>query len=187
MLIVQMIVNLLIIKDYIQSKKLDIIILDINLPYEPNLKINSGEDLGAIVKTNLPNTKILVCTGYTDVYRLHHIFNSLDPIGFINKQDIGFSGFITAIKEVISNKTYYSQTILKIVKQKSINNISLDGFDILILKELSNGSKMKDLEAVIPQSKSSILKRKKKIREKLDVQSDSDRDLVLNAKKRGFI
>jgi DNA-binding NarL/FixJ family response regulator len=169
------------------SQKLDFVILDIGLPPAPNLKIQSGEDLGILIRKILPNTKILVCTSYTDSNRLQHILRAFDPIGFVNKQDIDFFGFVSAIEDVLSNKTHYSQTIINMVKQKSISNIALDSFDILILKELSNGSKMRDLIEVIPLTKSAIDKRKRLLKRKLQIKSNSDRDLVILAKSKGFI
>ncbi|MGJ8548997.1 response regulator [Winogradskyella wichelsiae] len=169
------------------KRKNDLIILDISLPSTEGSKIKSGEDLGIIIKETSPDTKILVCTSHTDCFRLEHILHAFDPIGFVNKQDVNFSDFAIAIENVLSNKTYYSQTIIDVIKNKSLRQIKLDDFDVLILKELSNGSKMKDLVDIIPLSKSGIVKRKRLLKQKLNTRSNSDRNLVLEAKKKGFI
>jgi hypothetical protein len=66
-------------------------------------------------------------------------------------------------------------------------NIVLDDLDIQLLVELSNGAKMKELEQLLPLTKSGIDKRRRLLKEKLNLQSNSDRDLVLKAKEKGFI
>jgi DNA-binding NarL/FixJ family response regulator len=173
--------------EYSKSQKLDLVILDISLPPNSSLKIESGEDLGIIIRKLLPKTKILVCTSFTDSYRLRQILNAFDPLGFISKQDIGMTGFVSAIEDVLADKTHYSQTIIDMVKQKSLSNIMLDDFDIIILRELANGSKMRDLFNLVHLSKSAIDKRKRILKRKFKIESNSDRDLILTAKAKGFI
>jgi hypothetical protein len=63
----------------------------------------------------------------------------------------------------------------------------LDDLDIQLLVELANGAKMKELEQLLPLTKSGIDKRRRLLKEKLNLQSNSDRDLVLKAKEKGFI
>ena len=175
------------LQEYAQSQNLELVILDISLPEDQDLKIQSGEDLGIIIRKLLPSTRILVCTSFTDSFRLRHILNAFDPLGFINKQDIGFMGFVSAINDVLSGKLHYSQTIINTIKQKSFSNIILDAYDILILKELANGSNMRDLLKLVHLSKSAIDKRKRLLKRKFQIESRSDRDLVLAAKAKGFI
>lgn len=172
---------------YAQTQNLDLVILDISLPADQNLKIQSGEGLGILIRKLLPNTKILVCTSFMDSCRLRHILNACDPLGFINKQDIGFMGFVSAINDVLIGELHYSQTIINTIKQKSLNNVSLDDYDILILKELANGSNLRDLLKLVHLSKSAIDKRKRLLKRKFQIESRSDRDLVLAAKTKGFI
>ncbi|MBU2922458.1 hypothetical protein KO504_14005 [Winogradskyella psychrotolerans] len=96
-------------------------------------------------------------------------------------------GFVTVINNVLAGKIHYSQTIVKALNQKTVNNIRLDKYDILILKELANGSKMKDLLGLVHLSKSAIDKRKRLLKRKFGIEGNSDRDLVLAAKVKGFI
>jgi DNA-binding NarL/FixJ family response regulator len=175
------------IKELVLIQKLDLVILDIKLPPAPNFKIHSGQDLGVMIRELLPDTKILVCTSYSDNHRLYEILKAFNPNGFVNKQDLNILGFVTAIEDVLNGKTFYSQTIINMLKQKSLSNMTIDDFDILILKELANGSKMKDLVKLIHLSKSAIDKRKRLLKRKFNVDSNSDRSLVLAARLKGFI
>ncbi|MGK0446835.1 MAG: DNA-binding NarL/FixJ family response regulator [Polaribacter sp.] len=161
--------------------------LDISLPAAPDLKINSGEDLGLILRQQLPNTKILVCTFYDDTYRLSQIQKLINPEGFICKNDLGFMGFVKAFESLLSNNNMYSQTVINALRDKSQVKIVLDDLDKLILIELANGSKMKDLLQIIPLSKSAIDKRIRLLKQKFNIISNSNRDLVLVARAKGFI
>ncbi|WP_299098667.1 response regulator [uncultured Winogradskyella sp.] len=175
------------LQNYTTSQDLDLVILDISLPMDKSLKISCGKDLGILIRKWLPNTKILVCTMHVNSYKLRQILNAFDPLGFINKADVNFQGFVAAINDVLNNKLHYSQTIINAIKQKSSNQINLDDYDILILKELANGAKMNDLLKLIHLSKSGIDKRKRLLKVKFGMDTNSDRDLVLAARAKGFI
>jgi DNA-binding NarL/FixJ family response regulator len=175
------------LQDYSKSQNLDLVILDISLPEDQNLKLKSGEDLGVLIRRLLPNTRILVCTSFTDPFKLRHILNAFVPLGFINKQDIVFLDYVIAIKKVLAGKKYYSQTIFNIIMQKSTSNLQLDDYDLLLLREIANGSKMRDLIGLIHLSKSTMDKRIRIMKQKFNIESNGDRDLIMAAKKEGFI
>lgn len=165
----------------------DLVILDIRLPPCKKLKIDSGEDLGELVRNYLPKAKILVCTFYLNKLRLQHIHDRLKPEGFVCKTDVDISGLATAVQNVLKHDIYYSRTIVKTLKQRSFNDFQLDQIDLSILIELSNGSKMKDLVELMPISKSAIDKRIRSLKQKLNIDSFSTRDLILKAKRMELI
>ena len=70
---------------------------------------------------------------------------------------------------------------------KTSSTINLDNIDFDILTELANGAKMKDLEQIIPLTKSGIEKRKRLLKYKFKISTNSDRDLVIKAKEKGYI
>ncbi|WP_166961533.1 response regulator [Yeosuana marina] len=175
------------IKKYSKFKKIDLFFLDISLPPSPIHKIFSGEDLGVKIKAYFPKAKIIVCTGFNDNLKLNNILQRINPDAFLVKGDINFQNIITSIKSSLSNETYYSQTIINLLRKRVSTTIVLGDYDIKILQELSNGARMKDLLESIPLSKTGIEKRKRKLRSFFNINSDSDRELVLTAKKKGFI
>ncbi|EPR73029.1 two-component system response regulator [Winogradskyella psychrotolerans RS-3] len=175
------------IQSYSIAKPLDLIILDLSLPPAPQLNLHSGDDLGVCIRGQFPNTKILVITSYTNSHRIRQTINAYNPLGFLNKQDVGFTNYMIAINKVLLGETHYSKTIINAIKQKSLNNIQLDTYDFIILKELANGSNMRDLLKLVHLSKSAIDKRKRLLKRKFNIDSNSDRDLVLAAKAKGFI
>jgi len=175
------------IQSYSSVKSLDLVILDLSLPPAPHLNLQSGDDLGIFIREQYPSTKILVITSYTNSLRIRQTINAYNPLGFLNKQDVGFTNYISAINKVLLGETHYSKTIINAIKQKSLNNIQLDTYDSIILKELANGSNMRDLLKLVHLSKSAIDKRKRLLKQKFSIESNSDRDLVLAAKSKGFI
>lgn len=171
------------------SKKeaFDIVFLDIQLPESKNGKIHSGECLGKKIRNLIPDAKIIVCTSLNDNLRLKSILNTVVPEVFLIKSDIDFSDIVIAIQKVILNENYYSQKILDLFKMHITNDITLNDNDILILKEIANGSKLKELIQLVPLTKSGIEKRRRLLRKAFEIKSDSDRELVLVARKKGFI
>jgi DNA-binding NarL/FixJ family response regulator len=53
----------------------DIVFLDVVLPPFPEQKMNSGEDLVDLVRTQFPNAKIVVLTSHTETLVLSRILN----------------------------------------------------------------------------------------------------------------
>jgi DNA-binding NarL/FixJ family response regulator len=175
------------IKQYSLTQNLDLVILDLSLPAAPNFNLQSGDDLGVMLRRLLPNAKIIVCTSFVDSYRLNRTIKAFSPSGFLNKQDFSLLDFVSAVNKVLANERYYSKTVLNMLTQKSLSTIKLDDHDVLILRELSNGSNMRDLIGLVHLSKSAIDKRKRILKRKFEIQTNSDRDLVLAAREKGFI
>ncbi len=177
-----------IIKKIIEKKTtLNFIILDLKLLPTENRKILSAEDLGLLIRKLLPSTKIIVSTDSYDNYRAHTIFKSLNPEGFLVKNDLTTKEVRDAIKNVTNNIPYYSKTVLSLLRKEVSNNFYIDSIDRRILYELSLGSKMKDMPNYIPLSVASIEKRKRQLKTIFNVKAKGDRELILTAKEKGFI
>lgn len=170
------------------NKNLDIVFLDIKLPPSTNGKILSGEDLGLIINKLLPESKIIVATAYNDNHRIHSIFKSINPDGFLIKNDMTSQELITAVKNVITDPPYYSKTVIKLLRKEVSNNFLLDDIDRKLLYELSIGTMMKDLPNTLLLSIAGIEKRKRHLKQIFDVEeSVNDKQLLLKAREKGFI
>jgi len=165
----------------------DIIFLDISLPPSETKKVLSGEDIGTQIREVLPKTKIIISTTYNDNYRLNSIFKSINPEGFLIKNDITPQELVKAIQIVIEDPPYYSKTITKLLRKLASQNLVLDKIDRELLYELSIGTKMKDLPNILPLSIAGVEKRKRQLKELFDIRKKGDRELVLIAKAKGFI
>jgi len=174
----------------INAKKgigIDLIFLDIKLPPSKDAKILSGEDLGIIIKKLLDNVKIIVSTTFNENYRVNNIFKSINPDGFLIKNDVGPEDMIEAIKTVITDPPYYSKSVVKLLRKHFLNDILLDKVDRQLLYELSIGTKMKDLPNILPLSIAGVERRKRHLKEIFDVSKRDDKKLIQLAKEKGFI
>lgn len=175
------------IQKAIQSAPYDFVFLDIRLPASSDGKVRSGEVLGMMIRKVMPNAKIIVITSYDDSYRLNTIMSSLQPDSFLVKSDMVFNDLVKTIEKVLDHKNFYSNRVLTLLKQQTSNKGVLDSIDILLLYEISNGAKMKELLELLPLSKSGIEKRRSLIKEKFGDKGMSDRDMILAAKERGVV
>lgn len=170
-----------------KEKTIDIVFLDMKLPPSEKKGILSGEDLGIKIKKLLPDTKVIVSTTYNDNYRIHSIFKSINPEGFLIKNDISPQELVSSIETVIKDPPYYSQTVIKLLRKEVANEFILDKIDRQLLYELSIGTKMKDLPKILPLSIAGVEKRKRILREMFDVNKKGDKELVKIAREKGFI
>jgi|TARA_B110000305_G_scaffold45996_1_gene48954 DNA-binding NarL/FixJ family response regulator len=175
------------IMDAVVGNGLDIVLLDMNLPESKDGKIRTGEDLGIKIRRKLPKAKIIVCTTYYDNLRIQSILKSLDPDGFLVKNDFNLNELRTCIKKVITEPPYYSITVLKSFRKQVANGHKIDEIDRMLLYELSIGTKMNELPNVLPLSMTGIERRKRHLKEIFDLKKGSDRELVILAKEKGFI
>ncbi len=165
----------------------DLVFLDIRLPASKDRRILSGEDLGELIRENHPLAKIIVATTFNDNYRIQNIFNSLNPEGFLIKNDLDPKELVNAIVKIMQGGVHYSQTVSNLMRKKMHININIDKIDRQILYELSLGTKMKDLPNIVPLSIAGIEKRKRILKEIFDVEDQGDKALILKAKELGFI
>ncbi|MEK8178910.1 response regulator [Flavobacterium buctense] len=169
------------------TKKFDIAFFDISMPEYAEKGIYSGEDLAMLMKTEMPECKVILLTMHTELLKINNIIKNINPSGLIIKNDLTFDELLFAFDKIINDESYYSQTVIKLVGQAQYNNIELDVFDKQILFHLSKGVKTKDLPTYIPLSLSAIEKRKLNIREILEVAGGTDVDLIREAKNKGVI
>jgi len=175
------------IEDPDEFIKIDIIFLDIRLPKGENQKIISGEDLGIIIREKYPKNKLVIATTFNDNYRIHSILKNIDPDGFLVKNDLTPAELVSAIRVLLSEPPFYSKTVLKMLRKQISDEALLDHTDRRLLYEISIGTKMKELPNILPLSKAGIERRKRNLKLVFDVENGSDRDLVFQAKERGFI
>lgn len=165
----------------------DIIFLDMSLPPSAENNIFSGEDLGIAIRELLPKTKIIVITAFSDNLRIQNILKNINPEGFLIKNDLTPKELVNAIQIILTNKSYYSETVMQLLRKQVVSDIAIDKIDRQLLYELSLGTRMKELASMLPLSLPGIEKRKQRLMELFEIESRLDRDLVICAKEKGFI
>lgn len=166
----------------------DLIILELKFSSNYQKKILSGEDLSLIIRQTFPNSKIIISASSDDNFRIHSIFKTINPDGFILKKDLTSKDFKNAIHSVFKNEPFYSKSILKLLRKEISSTLLIDSIDRKILYELSIGARMKDMPNYIPLSAASIEKRKRHLKKAFNVkEKGGDRELILVAKEKGLI
>jgi DNA-binding NarL/FixJ family response regulator len=147
----------------IKKTTIDLVLLDIGLPPSKDLKMVSGDDLGIKLRGLFPKVKIIVITHLNNNYRLINILKTVKPDSLLLKSELDFQNLTESILNVINHVPYYSNSILKLLRQHISNDYNLDNIDRQLLYQLSLGTKTKDLPNMIPLSLPAIEKRKRKL------------------------
>lgn len=169
-----------------QSKPFDVVFIDIQLPPSCDGKITSGEDLAQLVYKEFPQTKVIISTMFDSPHRLNNILKTIPHNGILIKSDSSASIILKAFETILQGKQYYSKTVQKVKDKIILNDELLDEYHKKIIFHLSKGVKTKNLVEYIPLSLSAIEKRKNYIKQLFNVSGD-DEQLLIEAKKRGFI
>mgnify|MGYP000491052400 FL=1 len=117
---------------------------------------------------------------------VNRIIKTLNPQGFISKNDINYKSFLPIMESITKKDAYYSKTIMEAQKEFVIKNINWDEHDSKILQLIAEGIKTKNLPRYIPLSLSTIEKRKANLKKQLVFQGGSDADLIERVKKMGL-
>jgi len=174
-------------KKALNKEVYDLVFLDLSLPKDIENNIHNGEMLGIKIKALMPNVKFLVITGFGEPFRINHLFKTLNPIGVFVKSDLTALELTKALSKVLDNQSYYSKTIIELLRKQMACNVNIDAKNLTILQELSNGATSSEIAEIVHLGISAIDKRKRLLKQAFSVAQDTDRDLVLTAKKNGFI
>jgi DNA-binding NarL/FixJ family response regulator len=170
-----------------ETSPFDVAFLDISMPSYDEKGIFSGEDLAILLNEYMPNCKIILLTMYTELLKIRTIIDAINPLGLVIKNDLTFDELLFGFNKVINNETYYSQSIQKMLDQSELESVEIDLFDKQILFHISKGTKTKDIPQYIPISLGAIEKRKMNLKRMLDINDDTDIELVKVAKDRGIL
>jgi len=170
------------------EKEIHYAFVDYNIPEDFDRKILNGVDLTHFIKNNFPNCKIIFITMHNEPTIIGSILNACNPEGLISKTDVSFKIFKEIIETIFNeNQLYRSKSILEAENTLFKNNLNWDEYDYQILELISKGEKTNSLPNFVPLSLSAIEKRKSMIKKQLLLQSGNDKDIIIEAKKRGLI
>jgi DNA-binding NarL/FixJ family response regulator len=165
----------------------DFIFLDLSLPPYHDKNIKSGEDLAVLAKEYQANAKIIILTAHAEIFVIYDILHKTKPNGLIIKGDATGDVILDAFHDVIDGKTYYSATVSDSIKDLLIREDFLDSINRQILVLLAQGFKNKTIASQLGLSDSTVEKRKSKIKDFFFIKKITDEELIIEAKKQGFI
>jgi len=163
----------------------DIALIDYSIPAYAEMHLHTGQDIALLIRTMMPNCKIVMLTMHREVSTISSVLLTVNPEGFINKSDCNVEDLANAFAKVLSGEMYYSKTISTYTNRPD-KNITLEDIDISIITLLAKGIKNKNLSRYIPLTDTIIASRKHKIKKLLKVVGD-DKELIYVAKSQGYI
>ncbi|WP_166966061.1 response regulator [Yeosuana marina] len=172
---------------HIHNKTFQLVLLDLQLPVSKSNRYLNGEDLGLLIRKASPNTKIIILTNVSDSLRITNIVNNLNPEGFAMKSEIDTKDLKHVVDLVLKSKNFKSKTIEFYANKLNFKGIKIDNFDRQILYHLSMGEKTKDISKFVPFSHRTIEVRKSKLKSLLIPESNTNTNLIKEAKKFGII
>ena len=166
--------------------QLDVAFIDVSLPKYEKMNLRSGDEIGSLVQRYFPDCSIIIISMHNEPVWVNRIIKTLNPQGFISKNDINYKSFLPIMESITKKDAYYSKTIMEAQKEFVIKNINWDEHDSKILQLIAEGIKTKNLPRYIPLSLSTIEKRKANLKKQLVFQGGSDADLIERVKKMGL-
>jgi DNA-binding NarL/FixJ family response regulator len=165
---------------------LDVAFIDVNLPPYEEMNLRSGDEIGSLVKQRFPDCSIIIISMHCDPVWVNRIAKTLNPLGFISKNDINYKSFPSIMEAITNKETYYTASILEAQKEFIIKNIHWDEHDSKIIQLIADGIKTKDLTRYIPLSLSTIEKRKANLKKQLIFKGGTDAELIERVNNLGL-
>lgn len=165
---------------------LDVAFIDVNLPPYEEMNLRSGDEIGSLVKQRFPDCSLVIISMHCDPVWVNRIAKTLNPLGFISKNDINYKSFPSIMEAITNKETYYTASILEAQKEFIIKNIHWDEHDSKIIQLIAEGVKTKDLTRYIPLSLSTIEKRKANLKKQLIFKGGTDAELIERVNNLGL-
>lgn len=169
------------------QKGWDLVFLDLKIPPSESGKYISGEDIGLQIRRDYPSAKVIIATTFDNPYRIQTIFKTINPEGFLIKNESTAKILVEAITTLIEGKPFYSSRVIQVLRRNFANDFLVDDLDRKLLYELSIGTNTSSISKILPMSQATVERRKKNLKELFDVTGDDDRDLLERARELGFI
>jgi DNA-binding NarL/FixJ family response regulator len=165
----------------------DLACLDLQIPPYPERGIYDGIDFGRALLGLNPDLKSIIITNETSHSMLLKAYKDLNPYSIIIKAEMTLETLEKAITMALEGENYWSNTFSEIIKSVLNDKNAFTQEDYKLLELLSEGVPTKDIPEHLPWSVSKIEKRKKKLRDELNIESKSVLKLVAMARKKGLI
>ncbi|MEJ5962226.1 response regulator [Pedobacter immunditicola] len=177
-------------KNVLSEQPYDLLITDLSFEEDHRKqKLLGGMELIAAVKAVQPNLKVLVFSAENKAAVIDTLFKELAINAYVRKARHDAKELKLAIEAISINKTFISDNLKQVVKQKNVHEFS--AYDITIISLLSQGTLQKEIPAYLqknnikPAGLSSVEKRLNLMKEVLDFSKNEQ--LVAYCKDFGII
>ncbi|HDZ06235.1 hypothetical protein LCGC14_0292380 [marine sediment metagenome] len=165
----------------------DLILLDIQLFSPESKDTRTGIDLGIVARAEVPNSKVVFMSSYSDNYRINNIFKTVNPDGYMVKSEIDEMSLKAMVETIVNESPYYTASALSAIRRRMSTDIVIDEQDQKILYHLSQGIHTRDIAPLIGSANTTVEARKRQLKALFDVKNGNDLALINEAKTRGFL
>ncbi|WP_405414378.1 histidine kinase [Maribacter sp. Asnod1-A12] len=165
----------------------DIVLLDIQLFSPESKDPRTGIDLGVVARNEVPDTKVVFMSSYSDNYRINNIFKTVNPDGYMVKSEIDEMSLKAMVETIVNDSPYYTASALSAIRRRMSTDIVIDDQDEKILYHLSQGIHTRDIAPLIGSANTTVEARKRQLKALFDVKNGNDLALINEAKTRGFL
>ena len=178
-------------KAALEQQPFELLITDLSFKtdYREN-KLQSGEELIAILKKEQPSLKVIVFSIEDKSYKIKSLINSLGVDGYVMKGRNSIPELQKTIEKVyLNNDKHLSTALAHNLSAKRL--IEIEAYDIQLLSALASGFTQDEIaltfkkDAIIPNGTSSIEKRINKL--KIYFKANNNVHLIALAKDLGLI
>ncbi|MDW7694442.1 response regulator transcription factor [Flammeovirgaceae bacterium SG7u.111] len=163
--------------DFIEKNKVDIVILDINMP------VMDGIACAKKIKESHPQVKVIILTMYAQKSFVEEIIK-IGIDGCLLKNNSG-KELIDAIDRVHSGRSYYDQIQFFTSTKEEVKTYKLSDREIEIIRSLANGRTSAEIAEDLYISQHTVKTHRKNILRKLNLHNSAD--LVKYALNNGII
>ena len=169
----------------VNHNEFDLAILDYSMPAYLEQNIFNGVDVCALLQKAMPSCKIIILTGIIESLPLFEMVQKHRPNAVATKCEISGDILLHIIEVVVGGGQYRSSFVTEQIEEVWATNTFANEQNRIILYNLSNGLKVKEIAEELSVSEISIKKRVCKIRKSLNISQDCS--ILKEAKIRGYI
>lgn len=175
------------IKKMDASELFDVICLQISIPPEIHRKQEDGSNLGIMLRRRFPEAIIILGANFSRTYNFWNLLKLIDPQALIADDFDLASELSSHLIKALKRPVYICPSFQAAVMNHLTCKVDLDAFEQKLLFELSKGTRMAALPNILNMSISTIEKRKKRLKERFEVEGEDDSLLILKARESGAL
>ncbi|MBK5214973.1 MAG: hypothetical protein JJE55_15100 [Flavobacteriaceae bacterium] len=175
------------IKKMDASELFDVVCLQISNPFGIHSQDEDGSTVGMMLRHRFPDAIIILGANFSRTYNFWNLLKLIDPQAVIADDFDLVSELSIHLIKALKRPVYICPSIQVAILNHLTCKIDLDDFEQKLLYELSKGTRMAALPSILNMSISTIEKRKKRLKERFQVEGEDDRMLILKARESGAL
>ena len=175
------------IKKMDANERYDVICLQISNPIGIHSQDEDGSTVGVMLRQRFPQAIIILSANFNGTYNYWNLLKLIGPQAIIGDDFDLVSELPLYLTHALKRPGYICPSMQAAVLNHLRCKIDLDIFERDLLFELSKGTRMAALPNILNMSISTIEKRKKRLKERFEVEGEDDSVLIIKARQSGSL